>query len=68
MAGQFTAMGIPLTTAVKIAQKFVPSAEIDDETMEALGAGEAEGMDQQMWDAMNAGRDMDNGMGQYPMQ
>ena len=69
MAGQFTAMGIPLTTAVKIAQKFVPSAEIDDETMDALGAGEAEGMDQQMWDAMNAGRDMDdNGMGQYPMQ
>lgn len=70
MAGQFTAMGIPLTTAVKIAQKFVPSAEIDDETMDALGAGEAEGMDQQMWDAMNAGRDMDNNadMGQFPMQ
>jgi hypothetical protein len=68
MAGQFTAMGIPLTTAVKIAQKFVPSAEIDDATMEALGAGEAEGMDQQMWDAMNAGRDMDdNDMGQFPM-
>ena len=68
MAGQFTAMGIPLTTAVKIAQKFVPSAEIDDETMEALGAGESEGMDEQMWESMNAGRDMDNGMGQYPMQ
>lgn len=68
MAGQFTAMGIPLTTAVKIAQKFVPSAEIDDETMEALGAGESEGMDEQMWESMNAGRDMDNGMGQFPMQ
>ena len=26
--------------------------------MNALGAGEAEGMDQQMWDTMNAGRDM----------
>lgn len=58
MAGQFVAMGVPLDKAVTIAQKFVPSAEIDEETMKAFNVGEAEGMDEQMWDAMNAGRDM----------
>ena len=59
MAGQFVAMGVPLSTAIKVAQKFVPSAEIDEETMESLTAGEAEGMDEGMWETMNAGRDMD---------
>lgn len=59
MAGQFTAMGVPLSVALKVAQKFVPSAEIDDETMKQLTSGEAEGMDEQMWESMNAGRDMD---------
>ena len=58
MAGQFVAMGVPLTTAIKVAKTFVPSAEIDDETMQALGEGEAAGMDEQMWETMNAGRDM----------
>ena len=58
MAGQFVAMGVPLTEAIKVAQKFVPSAEIDEDTMNALGAGEAEGMDEQMWESMNQGRDM----------
>ena len=62
MAGQFVAMGVPLSTAIKVAQKFVPSAEIDEETMEALTAGEAEGMDEDMWNSMNAGRNMDEGM------
>ena len=61
MAGQFVAMGVPLTEAIKVAQKFVPSAEIDEDTMNALGAGEAEGMDQQMWESMNQGRDMNGG-------
>ena len=61
MAGQFVAMGVPLTEAIKVAQKFVPSAEIDEDTMNALGAGEAEGMDDQMWEAMNQGRDMNQG-------
>ena len=59
MAGQFVAMGVPLSTAIKVAQKFIPSAEIDEETMESLTAGEAEGMDEGMWETMNAGRDMD---------
>ena len=62
MAGQFVAMGVPLSTAVKVAQKFVPSAEIDKDAMNELTAGEAEGMDENMWESMNAGRDMDQGM------
>lgn len=66
MAGQFVAMGVPLTEAIKVAQKFVPSAEIDEDTMNALGAGEAEGMDDQMWEAMNQGRDMDQAEGFPP--
>ena len=52
-------MGVPLSVALKVAQKFVPSAEIDDETMEQLTSGEAMGMDEQMWESMNAGRDME---------
>ena len=51
-------MGTPMETAFKLAQKFVPSAEIDDEIMQAIGAGESEGMDEQMWEQMNAGREM----------
>ena len=69
MAGQFVAMGVPLTTAIKIAKSFVPSAEIDEETMNALGEGEAEGMDEDMWNQMNAGRDMgaqQNPSGNFP--
>lgn len=58
MAGQFVAMGVPLSTAIKVAQKFVPSADLDDDTMDELTAGEAEGMDEGMWNAMNAGREM----------
>lgn len=56
ISGQFVSMGVPLSTAIKVAQKFVPSAEIDEETMDSITAGEAEGMDQEMWDQMNAGR------------
>lgn len=57
-AGQLVAMGAPLSVAMATAQKAIPSVEIDEDTMNALTAGEAEGMDQQMWDTMNAGRDM----------
>ena len=62
IAGQLSAMGAPLSTAIKVAKTFVPSAELDDETMDELTAGEAEGMDEQMWETMNAGRDMDQEM------
>ena len=57
-AGQLVAMGAPLSTALKTSQKAIPSVEIDEETMNELGAGEAAGMDEQMWESMNAGRDM----------
>ena len=62
IAGQLSAMGAPLQTAIKVAKVFVPSAELDDETMDELTAGEAEGMDEQMWEQMNAGRDMNQEM------
>lgn len=57
-AGQLVAMGAPLSIALKTSQKAIPSVEIDEETMNELGAGEAAGMDEQMWESMNAGRDM----------
>lgn len=62
IAGQLSAMGAPLSTAIKVAKTFVPSAELDDETMDELTAGEAEGMDEQMWETMNQGRDMNQEM------
>ena len=57
-AGQLVAMGIPLSTSIKMTQNAIPSVEVDEDTMNEIGAGEAEGLDQQMWDTMNAGRDM----------
>ena len=63
IAGQFVAMGVPLAKAVEVAHKFVPSAELDEETMQSLGGGgEAEGMDNNLWEMFNAGRD------EQPMQ
>lgn len=58
IAGQFVSMGVPLQSAVKIARNFVPNAEIDEETMDKLGMNEAEGMDEAMWEQLNAGREM----------
>ncbi len=58
IAGQFVSMGVPLQSAVKIARNFVPNAEIDEETMDKLGMNEAEGMDEAMWEQINAGREM----------
>lgn len=55
--GQLVSVGAPLDTAVDLAHKFVPSAEIDDDIMDKLTAGgEAAGMDQEMWDQMNGAR------------
>jgi hypothetical protein len=68
IAGQLSAMGAPLQTAIKVARTFVPSAELDDETMAELTAGEAEGMDEQMWESMNAGREMNPEAGQFQPQ
>lgn len=58
MAGQLVAMGVPLSTAVKVAQKFVPSSDLDEDIMAELGAGESEGMDESLWEQLNAGRGM----------
>ena len=66
MVGQLVAMGVPLSAAFKIAKKSVPSVDIDEETMKELGAGEAAGMDEQMWEQMNAGRGMEQGAGFSP--
>lgn len=60
MAGQFVAMGVPLDKAVKIAQKFIPSAEIDEDTMKAFEDVDAQGIDEGMMEQLNAGRDMND--------
>lgn len=62
IAGQLSAMGAPLQKAIKVAKAFIPSAEIDEDTMNELTAGEAEGLDENMWESMNAGRDMNQGI------
>ena len=59
IAAQFVGMGAPIKTAIEIAHKFVPSAEIDDDTMNDLAMGENQDMDPEMWDAMQDSRDMD---------
>jgi len=57
IAGGLVSMGIPLSQAMDMAHKFVPSAEIDQKVLESLGGGEAEGMDNNLWSMFNAGRD-----------
>ena len=60
IAGSFVAMGVPLSTAVDVAHKCVPGIDLDEQTMNALGGdGEAEGLDGNLWDMLNAGRGMD---------
>lgn len=49
-------LGMPITDAIKLGQKFVPSAEIDQETMDKIEQGEAAGMDDEMWNQVNGGR------------
>ena len=58
IGGQLMGMGAPMQAAIKIAQKFVPTAEIDEETIYELQAGENQGMDNNMWEQMNAGREL----------
>lgn len=61
IASQLVGIGAPMSTAIKIAQKFVPSAELDEETMKEIGAGEDMGMNQEAWDTMQQGRSMNPG-------
>lgn len=57
--GQLMGTGWPLKEAVTMAQKFVPSAEIDENIMDVLTQGEKEGMDEDLWNALNGGGDND---------
>lgn len=58
---QFVSIGAPLKTAIDIAHKFVPSAEIDDDTMQQLEAsGDMDMQDPEMWDQMQQGREMNS--------
>lgn len=52
--GGLVAVGAPLSTAVKVAKKFIPSADLDEKTMDELTGGEAEGMDADLWNTLNA--------------
>jgi hypothetical protein len=58
IAGAFVSIGSPLTTALKAADKLIKDGELDEKTMDELTAGENEGMDQEMWDQINGGREM----------
>lgn len=54
--GGLVSVGVPLKSAADIANKFVPSAELDDENMAAFeGAGEAQGLDGDLWNQVNGG-------------
>lgn len=57
--GQLMGTGWPLKEAVTMAQKFVPSAEIDENIMDVLTQGEKEGMNEDLWNALNGGGDND---------
>ena len=59
IAGSFVAMGAPLGTALKAADKLTKDGELDQETIEELSEGnDGLGMDEEMWDQLNAGRSM----------
>ena len=58
IAGTFVSMGAPLDTALKAADKLIKDGELDTKTMDELTAGEDDGIDQEMWDAINGGRDI----------
>lgn len=72
IAGSFVAMGAPLGTSLKAADKLVKDGELDQETIDELEEGsDGMGMDDDMWDQMNGGRDMDQegsdeGMSEQP--
>lgn len=72
IAGSFVAMGAPLGTSLKAADKLVKDGELDQETIDELEEGsDANGMDEEMWEQMNGGRDMeqegsDEGMPEQP--
>lgn len=56
IASSLAALGLPVETAVNIAHSCVPSAEIDEQTMRTLTAGESADIDADLWQMLNAGR------------
>lgn len=61
ITGQMVGVGLPLKTALNVAKKFVPSAELDDEILDLMDEGEAEGIDPGLWEELNANRNMNMG-------
>ena len=60
IAGSFVAMGAPLGTSLKAADKLVKDGELDQETIDELEEGSDDnGMDDDMWEQMNAGREFE---------
>lgn len=57
-AGQFVAMGVPLQSALKAADKLIKDGELDEKTIEELSAGDNEGMDEELYNQMMGGREM----------
>ena len=54
IVGGLVSVGVNLKEAAGIAAKFVPSAELNEDEMAAFeGAGEAQGMDLDLWNAVN---------------
>lgn len=59
IAGGLTGLGLSTKSAINMAQKFVPSAEVDQEIIDELEQGEGADMDQELWKDFNAPRGMD---------
>jgi|GEM_PF-2899133 len=56
IAGQLAAIGIPITTAIDIAHKCVPSVELDKKAMQELSSGEDVNIDGDLWHMLETGR------------
>lgn len=67
IAGQFVSMGVPLNKALEVANKCVPSVDLDKQLLDELAdVGEAAGMDEEMWGMFNENREMEQqGDGNY---
>lgn len=60
IAGQFVSMGVPLNKALEVANKCVPSVDLDKQLLDELAdVGEAAGMDEEMWGMFNENREME---------
>lgn len=59
IAAQFVGMGAPLKTAIEVAHKFVPSAELDYDLMNQLEDMGGADMDPDSWEAMQQGRPLE---------